>query len=187
MAPPLRSIVIRPKKKKKTYVFAKTGHLGMPGTGMKTMTLEQWRKWSAKRDMKIVMRPNASSRLSRIPAMRALVDPMDNENRRMPCGCSRARYRKHVRFISLDSYKIDYFEYCQCAAACSGLIAEGIFPSSPCRPGTVLSLRLLRTLHAQSVLGSVSKQAWSAGLHMIFEEDLKTVLPPFDDEVCFYR
>jgi hypothetical protein len=187
MAPPLRSIVICPKKKKKTYVFAKTGYLGMPGTGMKTMTPEQWRKWSANTDMKIVMRPNASSRLSRIPAMRALVDPMYNENRQMPCGCSRARYRKRVRFISLDSYEIDYFGYCQCAAACSGLIAEGFFPSSSPRLGTVFSLRLLRTLHAQSVLGSVSKQAWSAGFQMIFEEDLKTVLPRFNDEVCIYR
>jgi hypothetical protein len=211
MAPPLRSIVMRLKRNRKTYVYANTGYMGMPGTGMKTMTPAQWNKYVAKRDMKIVMRPNASSRPSRntdnaalagpeldipgipvnydhqydndaesfvpvtqkrsnaqtrrseaqnwVDAEKVLVDSLYNENRRMPCGCSRARYRKRVRFISLDSYKIDYFEYCQCAAACCGLIAERFFPSSPRRPGTVFSLRLLRTLHAQSVLGSVSKQA----------------------------
>jgi hypothetical protein len=65
MAPPLRSIVHRPKRNRTTYVYANTGYMGMPGTGMKTMTPGQWIKWSAKRDMKIVMRPNASSGPSR--------------------------------------------------------------------------------------------------------------------------
>jgi hypothetical protein len=146
------------KRRKQTYAI--TGYGGMPGTKARTMTHAQWLNWSAKRAMR---------------------------RRFWRCSRSRARHRKRVRFISLDSYKIDYFEYCQCAAACSGLIAEGFFPSAPCRPGTVFSLRLLRTLHAQGVLGSVSKQAWSAGLHMIFEEDLKTVLPSFYHEVCTYR
>jgi hypothetical protein len=224
------------KRRKQTYAI--TGYGGMPGTKARTMTHAQWLKWSSKRAMKVVMRPQGSNRPSRnvenaaladpelelpgippdyhypdgdagsfiplinkrsnaqtrqsvaqnwVDAEKMLVDSLYNDNRRIPCSCSRARYRKRVRFISLDSYKIDYFEYCQCAAACSGLIAEGFFPSAPCRPGTVFSLRLLRTLHAQGVLGSVSKQAWSAGLHMIFEEDLKTVLPSFYHEVCTYR
>jgi hypothetical protein len=114
-----------------------------------------------------------------------LTESIYHDDRRQPCKCTRERYRKRVRFISLDSYVIKEVAYCQCAAACSGLIAEGFFPSSPRRPGTVFSLRLLRTLHAQSALGSVSKFAWSSGLHMVFEEDLKTALPRFDQEVCF--
>jgi hypothetical protein len=48
----------------------------------------------------------------------------------------------------------------------------------------VFSLRLLRTLHAQGALGSVSKPAWSAGLYVVFEEDLRTTQPRFDEEVC---
>jgi hypothetical protein len=114
-----------------------------------------------------------------------LTESIYHDNRRPPCQCTRERFRKRVRFISLDSYVIKEVAYCQCAAACSGLIAEGFFPSAPRRPGTVFSLRLLRTLHAQSALGSVSKLAWSSGLHMVFEEDLKTALPRFDEEVCF--
>jgi hypothetical protein len=60
MAPPLRSIIMRPKRNRTTYVYANTGYMGMPGTRMKTMTPAQWNKYVAKRDMKIVMRPNAS-------------------------------------------------------------------------------------------------------------------------------
>jgi hypothetical protein len=66
MAPPIkapsRSIVMRPKKQK--HVFAITGYLGIPGTGMKIMTIEQLRKCADKRAMKMVMRLNASSRPS---------------------------------------------------------------------------------------------------------------------------
>jgi hypothetical protein len=75
MLPPLRTIVIRPKKNRRTYIYANTGWMGMPGTGMKTMTPQQWNKWSAKRDMKFPMRPNASSGLSRNTDSAALVEP----------------------------------------------------------------------------------------------------------------
>jgi hypothetical protein len=53
---------MRPKKQK--HVFAITGYLGIPGTGMKTMTIEQFRKCADKRAMKMLMRLNASSRPS---------------------------------------------------------------------------------------------------------------------------
>jgi hypothetical protein len=125
-----------------------------------------------------------SEALNWLETEKILVDVMYQDIRRKPCQCTRHRYRKRVRFISLDSYVVRDVDYCQCAAACSDLISEGFFPSMPRRPGTVFSLRLLRTLHAQSALGSVSKQAWTRGLHMIFEEDLNTVLPSFEKEVC---
>jgi hypothetical protein len=112
-----------------------------------------------------------------------LIDVMYHDGQRKPCECTRARNRKRVRFIALDSYVVREMEYCQCPASCSDLTSEGFFPSSPRKPGTVFSLRLLRTLHAQTALGSVSKQAWTRGLHMIFEEDLNTVLPRFEEEV----
>jgi hypothetical protein len=86
MAPPLRSIVIRPRRNRKTYVFANTGYMGMPGTGMKTMTPGQWRKWSAKRDMKIVMRPNASSGPSRSRAVNEATRPRRGKSGRDEAG-----------------------------------------------------------------------------------------------------
>jgi hypothetical protein len=118
-----------------------------------------------------------------LEAEKLFAEMIYNEAGRKPCQCSRSRYRKRVRYISLEAYVIKEVEYCQCAAACCGQIAEGFFPAAPRRPGTVFSLRLLRTLHAQSALGSVSKYAWTAGLHAIFEEDMKTPLPRFDEEL----
>jgi hypothetical protein len=136
-----------------------------------------------------IKRPVASTRKSRaenwIETEKILTDVLYHGGQRNRCMCSRARDRKRVRFISLDSYVVKEVDYCQCASSCSALLSEGegFFPSSPRKPGTVFSLRLLRTLHAQAVLGSVSKLAWSAGLHVVFEEDLTTTLPRFDEEV----
>jgi hypothetical protein len=138
-------------------------------------------------------RPVASTRKSRaenwVETEKILTGVMYHAGQRHQCICSRPRDCKRVRFISLESYIIKEVDYCQCAASCSALLCEGegFFPSSPRKPGTVFSLRLLRTLHAQAVLGSVSKLAWSAGLHMVFEKDLKTALPRFDEEVCLER
>jgi hypothetical protein len=53
---------MRPKKQK--HVFAITGYLGTPGTGMKPMTIEQFRKCADKKAMNMLMRLNASSRPS---------------------------------------------------------------------------------------------------------------------------
>jgi hypothetical protein len=104
-----------------------------------------------------------------------------NEAGGKPCQCSRSRYRKRRRYISLEAYVIKEVEYCQCTAACWGLIAAALFPAAPHQSGTVFSPHLLRTLHDQSTLGSVSKYPWTAGVHAIFEEDRKTPLPRFDD------
>jgi hypothetical protein len=116
-----------------------------------------------------------------LDAEKLFAEMIYNEAGRKPCQCSRSRYRKRRRYISLEAYVIKEVQDCQCAAACCGLIAAGFFPAAPRRPGTVFSPRLLRTLHAQSAFGSVSKYAWTAGLHAIFEEDVKTPLPRFDD------
>jgi hypothetical protein len=138
-------------------------------------------------------RPVASTRKSRaknwVETEKILTKVLYHSRQRDQCMCSRQRDRKRVRFISLDSYVVKEVDYCQCAASCTALLCEGegFFPSSPRKPGTVFSLRLLRTLHAQAALGSVSKFAWSAGLHVVFEEDLKTTLPRFDQEVCLER
>jgi hypothetical protein len=135
-------------------------------------------------------RPAAATRKSRaenwVETERILTETLYENGRRRQCMCARARDRKRVRFISLESYVVREVDYCQCAASCGALLSEGegFFPSAPCKPGTVFSLRLLRTLHAQGALGSVSKPAWSAGLHVVFEEDLRTTLPRFDEEVC---
>jgi hypothetical protein len=34
-------------------------------------------------------------------------------------------------------------------------------------------------------LDAVSKFAWVSGVHMVLDEDVKTILPRFDEEVCF--
>jgi hypothetical protein len=135
-------------------------------------------------------RPAAATSKSRaenwVETERFLTETLYENGRRRQCMCARAQDRKRVRFISLDWYVVREVDYCQCAASCSALLSEGegFFLSAPCKPGTVFSLRLLRTLHAQGPLGSVSKPAWSAGLHVVLEEDLKTSLPRFDEEVC---
>jgi len=88
-----------------------------------------------------------------------------------------------VRFIGLESYFYRDVEYCSCGVSCTQLAKEGYFPSTPVRPATVFSLRLLRLLHEQSVLGSVSNSAWAGGLRAVYEADRMSAIPSFDREV----
>ena len=99
-----------------------------------------------------------------------------------PCVCAR-RDVVTVRCIDLNSYEHRVFEYCICARSCSCLLKEGYFPSAPVKPRTAFSIRLLQLLHEQSVLGYVSRSAWSGGLRALFESEKKAVLPAFDREV----
>jgi len=79
------------------------------------------------------------------------------------CECIR-RDVVNVRHITMGSYTWRDVPYCQCATSASRLISSGLFPSSPRKPRTVFSLKLLRTLHEQCTRGSISKEAWAGGL-----------------------
>jgi hypothetical protein len=99
------------------------------------------------------------------------------------CECIR-RDVVNVRHITMESYTWIHVPYCQCATSASHLISSGFFPSSPRKPCTVFSLKLLRTLHEQCTRGSLSKEALAGGLRAAFEADNKMVLPDFSRPVC---
>lgn len=111
-----------------------------------------------------------------------LADQMLKDELPHPCFCAR-RDVVTVRCIDLNSYEHRVFEYCNCARSCSCLLKEGYFPSAPVKPRTAFSIRLLQLLHEQSVLGYVSRSAWSGGLRALFEVEKKAVLQAFDREV----
>jgi len=100
-----------------------------------------------------------------------------------PCHCAR-HVAFTVRCIDLNSYEHRVFEYCNCARSCSILLKEGYIPCAPMKPRTAFSIWLLKVLHEQSVLGYISRSAWSGGLRALYESEKKAVLSPFDREVC---
>jgi hypothetical protein len=111
-----------------------------------------------------------------------LADMMLKDRLPDPCNCTREDTAT-VRRIDLNSYEHSEFQYCNCPRSSSCLLKEGFFPCSPIKPKTAFSIRLLQLLHEQSVLGSVSKSAWSGGLRALFEREKNAVLPAFDREV----
>lgn len=98
------------------------------------------------------------------------------------CTCAR-KDSVEVRLISLESWSTRYVDYCSCPYSTSALIEQGYFPSTPRKPRTAFSTRMLQVLHEQSVRGSISKTAWADGLRAVFECDLKTSLPVFARQV----
>jgi hypothetical protein len=60
------------------------------------------------------------------------------------------------------------------------LIRNGWFISTPVKPRTVFSCRLLKVLHNQSIRGSISKTAWAEGLRAAHEDYLEKIVPVFD-------
>jgi len=111
-----------------------------------------------------------------------LADMMLKDRLPDPCSCTRDDIVT-VRMIDLNSYTHNEFQYCNCPRSSSCLLKEGYFPCAPKKPKTAFSIRLLQLLHEQSVLGYVSRSAWSGGLRALFEREKKTVLPAFDREV----
>jgi hypothetical protein len=111
-----------------------------------------------------------------------LADMMLQDKLPDPCDCTR-RDVVTVRCIDLNSYEHREFQYCICHRSSSCLLKEGYFPCAPIKPKTAFSIRLLQLLHEQSVLGYVSRSAWSGGLRALFESEKKAVLPAFDREV----
>lgn len=101
------------------------------------------------------------------------------------CPCT-GRDHVQVRLISLESWTVKSVDYCNCPLSTSSLVAEGFFPSTPRKPRTAFSLRLLKVLHEQSVRGSISKVAWADGLRVVYEHDLKAPLPGFSRQVSRY-
>ena len=89
-----------------------------------------------------------------------------------------------VRLLSLESWVTKSIDYCNCRLSASALIEEGFFPSTPHKPRTAFSMRLLQVLHEQSVRGSISQSAWADGLRAVYEYDLKTSLPGFSRQVA---
>lgn len=98
------------------------------------------------------------------------------------CPCA-SKDHVQVTLISLECWRVKGMDYCSCALSTSCLIAEGFFPSSPRKPRTAFSLRLLLVLHEQSVRGSISKVAWADGLRASYEYDHMTSLPGFSRQV----
>jgi hypothetical protein len=92
-------------------------------------------------------RPAAATRKSRaenwLETERILTETLYENGRRRQCMCARARDRKRMLFISLESYVVRDVDYCQCAASCSALHSEGFFPSAPCKLGTVFQSSVL--------------------------------------------
>jgi len=88
-----------------------------------------------------------------------------------------------VRRIDLNSYTHSEYHYCNCPRSSGRLLKEGYFPCAPIKAKTAFSIRLLKLLHEQSVLGGISRSAWSGGLRALFEREKKAVLPAFDREV----
>ena len=111
-----------------------------------------------------------------------LANMMLNDTLPDPCNCTREDIVT-VRMIDLNSYTHSEFQYCNCPRSSSCLLKEGYFPCAPKKPKTAFSIRLLQLLHEQSVLGYVSRSAWSGGLRALFEREKKVVLPAFDREV----
>jgi hypothetical protein len=111
-----------------------------------------------------------------------LADMMLKDRLPDPCNCTRDDIVT-VRMIDLNSYTHREFQYCNCPRSSCCLLKEGYFPGSPKKPKTAFSIRLLQLLHDQSVLGYVSRSAWSGGLRALFEREKKAVLPAFDREV----
>ena len=99
------------------------------------------------------------------------------------CTCTR-KDRVEVRLLSLESWTVRIVDYCNCPLSTIALIMDGFFPSSPRKPQTAFSTRLLQLLHEQSVRGSISKSAWADGLRAVYEYHHKTTLPGFSRPVA---
>ena len=69
---------------------------------------------------------------------------------------------------------------CIIGMSSSLLVQLGWFPSSPIKPRTVFSLRLLWILHEMSVRGKMSRFAWAAGLRAALGKEYIKDIPPFD-------
>ena len=85
-----------------------------------------------------------------------------------PCSCTRDDIVT-VRMIDLNLYTDNEFQYCNCPRSSSCLLKEGYFRCAPKKPKIAFPIRLLQLLHKQSVLGYVSRSAWSGGLRALFE------------------
>jgi hypothetical protein len=97
-----------------------------------------------------------------------------------PCGC--ATEDINARFISLETYEIRTVQLCICGLRTAQFVKQGLgfFPSTPVKPRTFFSFRLLRVLYEQSVRGgAASKYAWAAGLRATHELYLSKTIPDF--------
>jgi hypothetical protein len=68
---------------------------------------------------------------------------------------------------------------CICSQHSLMFIQEGFFPSTPVKPQTFFSLRLLCLLYEQGIRGSPSKYVWAAGLRAVHEAYMAKTLPDF--------
>ncbi|KAI5812604.1 hypothetical protein BZA77DRAFT_346979 [Pyronema omphalodes] len=87
----------------------------------------------------------------------------------------------NARFISLESYEIRMVPLCICGQRSSSFVRDGFSPSTPVKPRTFFSIRLLRLLHEQGIRGGPSKYAWAAGLRAVHEMYMAKTLPDFYD------
>jgi hypothetical protein len=134
--------------------------------------LQTFRRW---RRSKASERQSAAANWiqaeKRMISIRTTAEPME------PCTC--AKESINARFISLETYEVRAVELCVCGLRSSLFVREEFFPSTPVKPRTFFSFRLLRVLHAQCVRGGTSKYAWAAGLRAVHEEYMAKTLTDF--------
>jgi hypothetical protein len=128
-------------------------------------------------------RPKAAERRATaanwIHAEKRMIAFSTSRERAVPCDCTPEAV--NARFISLESYEVRSVSLCICGRRSSMFVQDGFFPSTPVKPRTFFSLRLLRLLHEQSVRGGASKYAWAAGLRAVHEAYMAKTLPDFYD------
>ena len=114
-----------------------------------------------------------------LKAENRIVEILSQDGTSFSCRCS-TRQTISVRHISTEGYIVKDIPMCPCGLSSSLLLRNGYFPSSPIKPRTIFSVRLLRLFHEQSIRGKMSRYAWSEGLRAAHEFELGKVIQPFN-------
>jgi hypothetical protein len=126
-------------------------------------------------------RPKAAARLATatnwLEAEKRMIAIRTSMERAVPCDCPTETI--DARFISLEAYEVRAITLCKCGRRSSMFVEEGFFPSTPIKPRTFFSFKLLRILHEQAIRGGISKYAWAAGLRAVHEIYMAKTLPDF--------
>ena len=108
-----------------------------------------------------------------------IVEILSRDGTSFTCQCS-TKQSVSVRHISTEGYFVKDIPMCPCGMLSSLLLRNGYFPSSPIKPRTIFSVRLLRLFHEQSIRGKMSRYAWSEGLRAAHEFELGKEIQPFN-------
>ena len=114
-----------------------------------------------------------------LKAEKRIVEILSGDGTSFTCQCS-TKQSVSVRHISTEGYFVKDIPMCPCGMSSSLLLRNGYFPSSPIKPRTIFSVRLLRLFHEQSIRGKMSRYAWSEGLRAAHEFELGKDIQPFN-------